>query len=102
MFRIIKRTMLGVLLVGGFLLVAPQTHSANAQDYWSNYWNWYDGSYRPYYRNYNRYYRPYYSGNRYYNRGFSYQRYPHSYYDQYRYHPHESYRIGPLRIERWH
>src|SRR5690606_31838607 len=121
MVRIIRRTLLGALVAGGLLFVPTDAQQAEANDYWSNYWSWYDGSYRPYYRNqYRNHYRNYdrayryrsYYGNRGwrdYDYGYSYgvpganyTRYPHSYRDQYRRHPHESYQLGPFRVERWH
>lgn len=123
MFRLIRRVLLGAVVAGGLLLVPGESQQAEANDYWSNYWSWYDGTYRPYYRNYyrnygNNYGRDYGYRSYYGNRGWrdydydygytygvpgaSYQRYPHSYRDRYRAHPHDSYQLGPFRVERWH
>jgi hypothetical protein len=119
MFRLIRRTLLGVVVAGGLLLVSGETQQVEANDYWSNYWNWYDGSYRPYYRNqYRNYgqdygYRSYYgnrgyrdydygSGYRYGVPGQNYQRYPQTYRGQGWQQPRESYQLGPFRVERWH
>lgn len=98
-----NRLLISTLLVGAFLLAAPEItgNKASGDDYWPGYWNWYDTRYRPYYRNYYRYHRPYY-GYGYSTPGFSYYRYPHNWRDHYRYHPHESYSVGPFRFERWH